>query len=92
MLDPHVGEIAIFPYDFEPADWLRCDGQSLGIAKYPKLFSLLGVRYGGDGRQSFALPKLPPLQAAKSDLAVGYFIATDGVYPSRPPRGRDLPQ
>jgi microcystin-dependent protein len=87
MREPHVGEIVVFPYEFEPEDWLRCDGQSVGIAKYPKLFTLLGVRYGGDGRYTFALPKIPPLLAGKSDTALGYFIATDGVYPTRPPRG-----
>jgi microcystin-dependent protein len=36
----------------------RAQGQLLPIAAYPDLFALLGTRFGGDGRQSFALPNL----------------------------------
>lgn len=86
MLEPFAGEVSIFPYEYEPDGWLRCDGQAVAIRSYPKLFSLIGTRFGGDGHHSFALPKMPPLPTAKSGTSLGYFIATDGAYPVRPPR------
>jgi len=35
-----------------------CDGQQLAIAQNQALFAVLGTRFGGDGRVSFALPDL----------------------------------
>ena len=85
-MEPLIGEIRIFPYDYEPDGWLRCEGQKVAIRSYAKLFSLLGTRYGGDGRQDFELPKMPQLPTARSGMSLCYFIATDGAYPVRPPR------
>lgn len=57
-MDPYVGEIAIFPYTFEPMGWMRCDGRLLPISQYSALFSLLGTQYGGNGTTTFAIPNL----------------------------------
>ncbi len=56
--DPFLGEITIFPYNFAPAGWAKCDGQLLSIAQNSALFSLLGTQYGGDGETTFGLPDL----------------------------------
>lgn len=58
MADPFVAEIRIFPFNFAPKGWMRCDGQLLPISQNTALFSLLGTTYGGDGRSTFALPNL----------------------------------
>ena len=58
MTEPFIGEIACFGFDFAPRGWAKCDGQLLPIAQYTALFSLIGTRYGGDGRTTFGLPDL----------------------------------
>lgn len=44
-----------------------CSGQSEPVSAHPQLFSLLGNRYGGDGRMSFAYPDLRKRVAAGGD-------------------------
>ncbi|WP_348789227.1 tail fiber protein [Leifsonia sp. NPDC080035] len=58
MSDPYIGEIRMFAGTFEPQGWMFCQGQTLSVAAYPALFSLLGTYYGGDGVTTFALPDL----------------------------------
>ena len=58
MADPFVAEIRIFPFNFAPRGWARCDGQLLPLSQNTALFSLLGTTYGGDGKSNFALPDL----------------------------------
>ena len=58
MSDPFLGEIRIFPFDFAPRGWAVCDGQLLPISQNTALFSLLGTMYGGNGKNTFALPNL----------------------------------
>lgn len=58
MSEPFIGEIRMFAGNFAPRGWAFCDGQSLSIAQYSALFSLLGTIYGGDGRTDFRLPDL----------------------------------
>jgi microcystin-dependent protein len=79
MNEPFVGQIQLFPYLFAPRYWLHCDGQLLAIVQYQELYSLLGNQFGGDGMQTFALPKL-----TGPAPNVQYFIATAGIYPQRP--------
>ncbi|WP_411502275.1 phage tail protein [Brevibacillus centrosporus] len=57
-MDPYIGEIRIFAGNFEPANWAFCNGQLLAIRNYTALFSIIGVQYGGDGVNTFALPDL----------------------------------
>jgi microcystin-dependent protein len=57
-VDPFVAEIRIFPFNFAPKGWARCDGQLLPLSQNTALFSLLGTTYGGDGRSNFGLPDL----------------------------------
>lgn len=53
-----MSEIRLFAGDFAPKSWATCDGQLIAIATNQALFSLLGTTFGGDGRQTFALPDL----------------------------------
>lgn len=57
-MEPFLGQIQPFGFNFAPRGWAFCDGQLLPISQYSALFSLLGVYYGGDGRSTFALPDL----------------------------------
>lgn len=52
----YLSEIRIFGCSFSPLGWAECNGQILAIKNYEALFSLLGTRYGGDGRTTFGLP------------------------------------
>ncbi|RKP47419.1 phage tail protein [Trinickia fusca] len=58
MADQFLGEIRIFGFNYAPADWAFCDGQLMPIEQNRKLFSVLGVTYGGNGVDNFALPDL----------------------------------
>lgn len=39
-----------------PPGWLLMYGQIVAIADYPRLFGVLGTRYGGDGVATFGIP------------------------------------
>ena len=58
MLEPFIGQIQAFGFNFPPRGWAFCNGQLLSIAQNTALFSLLGTTYGGDGRVTFGLPDL----------------------------------
>ncbi len=57
-MDPFVGQITLFPYNFAPNGWALCEGQLLPISQHTALFSLLGTQFGGNGVSNFALPDL----------------------------------
>jgi microcystin-dependent protein len=60
--------------------WLRalCRGQRARIDNVPAVFSLIGMRFGGDERRNttFNLPNLPPLGGVTPATVV------NGVFPS----------
>ena len=85
-MDPFVGEIRIFPFNFAPVGWAQCRGQLLPISQNTALFALLGTYYGGDGRSTFALPDLEgsvPLHQGQgqglSERVLGESSGTDTV-------------
>ena len=57
-MEPFIGQIQPFGFNFAPRGWAKCDGQLLSISSNTALFSLLGTTYGGDGRTTFGLPDL----------------------------------
>ena len=57
-MEPFVGQICLFGFDFAPRGWMLCNGQLLPINQYQALFALLGTTYGGNGTTTFALPDL----------------------------------
>lgn len=58
---PQLGKIALFPYDFEPTNWMYCDGRLIPISENEALFRLLRNTFGGDGESTFAVPDLTKL-------------------------------
>lgn len=58
MSEPFIGQITLFPYTFAPVNWADCLGQTLPVAQYSALFSLLGTTFGGNGTTTFGLPNL----------------------------------
>ena len=76
-MEPIIAEVKYFAGNFAPRGWAFCQGQIMPIVNYQALFSLLGNNFGGDGRTTFALPKIEDLNGCKA------IIAIEGVYPSR---------
>jgi hypothetical protein len=70
-----MGEIILTAGIF--ANGVPANGQLLGISTHSALFSLLGNKYGGDGKKTFALPDLRGL--APNGLT--YSICVEGIYP-----------
>jgi len=58
MSEAYLGEIRMFAGQEAPAAWAFCNGQVLYIVEYGALYSLIGIKYGGDGITTFALPDL----------------------------------
>lgn len=61
------------------ANGTPASGQILAISQHTALFSLIGNKYGGDGRTTFALPDLR--SAAPNGMT--YSICTEGIFPAR---------
>lgn len=57
-MEPYIGQLQLFGFNFAPKGWALCNGQLLSIMQYQALFSLISTTYGGDGRTTFALPDL----------------------------------
>lgn len=57
-MEPYLGQIQAFGFNFAPVGWAQCNGQLMSIAENEALFSLLGTTFGGDGQTTFALPDL----------------------------------
>lgn len=72
MAEPYLGEIRMASFSVVPKGWALCNGQLLPINQNQALYSILGVTYGGDGRNTFALPNLQG--------RVPVHISTDGTF------------
>lgn len=57
-MDPFIGQIQPYGFNFAPRTWAKCDGQLMAISSNTALFSLIGTTFGGDGRTTFGLPDL----------------------------------
>jgi microcystin-dependent protein len=57
-MEPFIGQICLFGFNFAPRGWAQCNGQLLPISQNTALFSLLGTMYGGNGTTTFGLPDL----------------------------------
>ena len=57
-MDPYLGEIRLFPYNFAPVGWADCNGALLPISENEALYTLIGTTYGGDGQVTFGMPDL----------------------------------
>lgn len=90
MADGYYGEIRAFAFTYEPVGWLLCDGRVLTIQANAALYSLIGTRYGGDGKTTFALPDLrgyavtavnngPSLPVGLTSYTMGQTVGTVSV-------------
>lgn len=79
-MENYIGEIRLFAFNYNPMYWMRCEGQVLSIQQNQALFALLGAKFGGDGRTTFALPDMRGISPHPS---LCYCIAVQGEYPSR---------
>lgn len=57
-MEGYIGEIRLFAGNFAPNGWAFCDGTQYSISTYDATYSILGVIYGGDGVNTFAVPDL----------------------------------
>jgi hypothetical protein len=73
-----LGAVVLTAGSTAPVGTLPADGQLLSISGNTALFSLLGTRYGGNGKTTFALPNLR--KAAPNGLTYSV-CATAGVFP-----------
>lgn len=78
MIDAFFGTVILWSGYWTPENWTECDGKLLPIQRNQALFSLLGTRFGGDGTQNFAVPKL------EAPAGMRYIICTQGIYPQHP--------
>lgn len=83
-MDAFMGMVALFPatgyFNNGIKNWMPCKGQLIQISQNSALFSLLGTEFGGDGRNTFALPNL----SDKAPQGLQYLICVRGIFPSRP--------
>lgn len=54
----YLGQVNLIAFDYPPRDWNLCWGQLLAISDNPALYSILSCEFGGDCRNTFALPDL----------------------------------
>lgn len=80
-MDFYIGQVSYFTYQFVPDGWLLCDGSTLAIRGNETLYSLLGTRFGGDGRTVFNLPNLMGSVAAHNSngLPLGATVGNNTV-------------
>ena len=78
-MDAFLGEIRLFPYNFEPDGGGRCiAGITLPPNKNAALFYLIGTKFGGDGQTTFALPDL----SGQAPKGFEYYMCFKGSFPS----------
>lgn len=80
-MDPLLGSIQLFAFNYAPKNWMSCDGSLLQIGQNTALFSLLGTTYGGDGMSTFGVPNLKGKEPIPGSV---YCVCVSGAYPSRP--------
>jgi microcystin-dependent protein len=80
MVQPYLGEIVLYAFNFAPDRWLECRGAQLKIAQNTGLFTVIGTEFGGDGKSTFALPNYQSI----SPPGLTYCMALAGVFPPAP--------
>lgn len=71
--------VAYLPKYTPPAGWATCDGQLQKIDREVALYTLLGTKFGGDGKTTFALPDLRGHEPMKG---ITYVISLQGRFPT----------
>lgn len=86
----YIGQIRLFRKNTVPSEFVLCEGQLLPIKEHATLFKFYGTRFGGDGKDTFALPDLRPLRDNPrpsvrdvSGIDYPYAVAVRGPEPER---------
>lgn len=88
MVDPFIGMVQAFGFNWPPLNWATCQGQYLSIQQYQALFALIGSQFGGDWRTVMAMPDLRgrvnmgqgiPVGGGTYDYDWGQFGGTESV-------------
>jgi microcystin-dependent protein len=79
IMDDYLAEIRGFAGSYNPMSWQICAGQLLNISSNTALYSLLGITFGGDGRNTFALPDLRGRAPIGTGTGVGLTPRAMGV-------------
>jgi microcystin-dependent protein len=79
-METYYGDIMCFAFNFVQRGWLECNGQTLQIAQYQTLFTLIGFKFGGNGTTTFCVPNLNG--ASRHNGYMKFYIANTGIYPS----------
>src|SRR6266853_5786757 len=80
-MEPFLGMLMAVPYTFAPKGWAFCNGQLMPINQNQALFALLGTTFGGDGRNTFALPNLQsrvPISSGQGPSLQNYDLGQSG--------------
>ncbi|WP_418138934.1 phage tail protein [Marinomonas sp. RS-M-Aa-14] len=56
--DPYLGSVCVTAASYCPIGYVAAAGQTSAINDNQALYSLLGTRYGGDGRNTYGIPDL----------------------------------
>lgn len=80
MLDPFIGEVVLYAFEFAPQGWAPCAGQLLPIQQNIPLFEVIDSRFGGNNVTNFALPDYRDLTSHLNGMQ--YCIALSGTVPS----------
>lgn len=86
----YMGQILQFGTTYCPPGTVEAAGQTLDIYKNAELYSLFGIQYGGDGRNSFSLPDLrtkdangQPIEPGQPGAGLLSCVVEVGVYPTQ---------
>ena len=80
-MEPFIGQIQPFAFNFAPKGWVMCNGQLMAISQNAAMFSLLGTMYGGNGTTNFQLPNLQsrvPVHAGIGSTGTQYVQGATG--------------
>lgn len=80
-MEPYLGQIVQFAFNYAPQMWMVCEGQTLNIAQNQALYALIGVKFGGNGSTTFCLPDMR--KASLFSGSMKYYIAISGIFPQR---------
>lgn len=89
-METFIASIMWVAFTYAPMGTVEANGQCLPVNNNnAAMYSLLGTRYGGNGRDNFCLPDLRPKGAdGKPDPnwnnGPRAVIVTQGIWPSRP--------
>jgi microcystin-dependent protein len=67
-------------------DMIPANGSTLSVEQNTALFSIYGTQYGGDGTETFQVPKIPAPAPNTS-----WYVCTEGIYPQAEALGGQCP-